>query len=982
MESESETNNMIPFSNIINYVCRMSSQQISIALENLSVKDDVDVVRKKQFLDIIVELRKVFIKIYTLTKFSVNSFTIQQNIELLKFIRSQDVNFDHLMFQLNSLCGFSGSKLPNGDLITAYQVLGSGKPILPSHNYLKNAKISASKVLETFQDLNLILMTKFALIDIPNRFKFDIKNGRAYAQVEKEFQVELTMANEDIVDDNSNPFYMIDFKLLFAIDSDSNTLITSDKNNEICTKLPRKSYLKLEKISNQTLSVSGLQGLYELLHKYSISSKLFMLARQLKDLMNSSGWKNNLQINYQTGSALIIVNYWSSQYLSSQWKSFIEIGINKKFNLCFRWFKDGKYVEQNVVDEILYDMNTIDEINIESILTGFMLEHSANIMRTVSSKFQQKTSEEVQIISPHQIMLYKSAILAINPLSGSFYFIDPSPIQTKIAKRINSPPLINTSFITEDDMANSIVEGLLQVKLETFTKKISNYLLTTEWIHNSIIKLNESEIGNLFKSINETSGYIKVQFYRRKHWPSTWFLIVMINGITNKTFWWVARIKSIEGSWVTNHSQNLYVDPELNYKFFKNLGKSTLQKIINHVILEELKSRDIKFHEINEDDESIPEIKNEDTSTPTVENSHIIYKSIIRVENDDLLPIQNSSSNLFLQIQLVNQDNNVNMNQMQIMLVGNLRNSAIKSSPELTKLNLKIDEQNKKFEISISIDLNLIINESSTTDKQFLSPIFDNLNKLNNLLKILDQLNENKFQILDNTMDNIVIKLNDEINKLNIKLPEQSSDSITLNTIVTQNWEFELILNYLNQYLEQTKTSNIIGILNYLIDVNPILKSIKQVQNVLGQQSQQQEEFKLSNGLNKINFDTVFNNLNQFQFMFNLSSNIPNTKKIQKDKILISICFKPNRFNANEKNIIKISFKNNLNLKNIKFKKLFELIFKNINEMERDKNDELINFGESSLLIKLNYDFLISSNLIEDVMNRITKCFLQYLKES
>lgn len=56
-------------------------------------------------------------------------------------------------------------------------------------------------------------------------------------------------------------------------------------------------------------------------------------------------------------------------------------------------------------------------------------------------------------------------------------------------------------------------------------------------------------------------------------------------------------------------------------------------------------------------------------------------------------------------------------------------------------------------------------------------------------------------------------------------------------------------------------------------------------------------------------------------------------------------------------------------------------MFKSISEMERNERDEIINLQENHLLIKLNYDFLISCNVIEEMMGRITKCFIQYLTE-
>ena len=90
---------------------------------------------------------------------------------------------------------------------------------------------------------------------------------------------------------------------------------------------------------NQTLLTRGLQGLYELLHKYSNSFKIYLLAKQFQTLLINSRWRGNFQINYQTNKSLIVINYWSQHYLSRNWKSFIELGIDSHSNLNYRWFK-------------------------------------------------------------------------------------------------------------------------------------------------------------------------------------------------------------------------------------------------------------------------------------------------------------------------------------------------------------------------------------------------------------------------------------------------------------------------------------------------------------------------------------------------------------------------------------------------------------------------------------------------------------------
>ncbi|CCG24053.1 Rgr1 protein [Candida orthopsilosis Co 90-125] len=1042
------TANLIPLSNILKFYAQESYKQLSTAIENLStnVDEESDVKRKKYFLDIIISLRQDLLKLYTLIKWASVSQDVSKLIDLLNWFRIQDFQFDHLTHQLAGLSGFGGAKLPNFDIETALEVFYKKRPILPSHNYLQQPKISPHKVLEVLKDLNLALMTKFALIDVPPQFQFEIKDGRAYIDVSKEFQVCVTMASDDLSTDN--PFYMIDFKFLFGINQ-AETLVTFGENDSIVTRLPTESYTRLEKIANQVLSVSGLQGLYELLHKYSISFKLYLVSKQIRGLLNTLKWKNNLQIKYAMGSSLIIVNYWTSHFLNSNWKSFIEIGIDRKFNLIYRWFRNGKYESEDVVKKIVQDREkdcgeinedtdslfkeqidsvssndeeaSAEEVHIESIISSFMISHSAGIMKMIFKLLRTRISGDIEMINSHRIMFSispkKSAVLAINPLTGLFYFVNPTPMQNRLLKRINSPPLSfskqqqSQQTIPENSFVEGVVVVLQQLMLETFTKEVNNYLFTTEWIHNSIIKLNDGEINNLLKSIDKTNvrDQITVQFYRRKHWPSTWFLIVMVNGLTSSTAWWVARIKSVDANWVVSYLQNLIYNPRLDYEFFKNLGKSTFKKIINHVILDELRANGIEYDNVLADEEqagdndAAKEVRSEldglgltsavssGSENGSVNQVTVIYKSIIKLQNTNLIPIENSSSHFYLQVELINEDNT---NKMNLNLFGKLKNLSIKNSPEVAKFNLIIDHEKQNVEVATSVDLNSIINENQQHhhhQKQgFLNPIFDNLNKLNNLLQILEQLNNHKVEILDNSIDSVVVKVNEAVDKLLIQLPQNPKDAIQISAVNTKPWEIEIIIHFLNQYLQVTKSTDIVGVIHYLDEFDPIYRAVKQVQKLLNEQESgvstsgnaAADDLKLNNGLNKICFDAIFKNLNSIQFMFNLSSTISNSRKIQKDKILISLSFKKNKFNSNDnQNLIKVSLKNNLNSKNVKFRQLFELMFKSISEMERNERDEIINLQENHLLIKLNYDFLISCNVIEEMMGRITKCFIQYLTE-
>ncbi|KAG7663528.1 RGR1 [[Candida] subhashii] len=1079
------TNNILPLSHVLKYYTQEAYKQLTRLIENLSLTthSESDVERKKKFLEIIIQLRQDFIKIYTLVKWSANAKDVGKFIDLLNWFRMQEFYFEQLTFQLNALNGFSGAKLPNSDLFTALEVLFKKRPQLPSYNHIKSSPISPQKTLEVLKDLNLALMTRFALMDIPTRFlnNYDIKDGRVYISVPNEFQVSITVGNELIIDDpkdyHKSPFYFIDFKFLFGINPE--TLLITHRDNKIITRLPPSSHAKLEKVANQILLNQGLEGLYELLHKYSISFKLYLIAKQLKELLINTRWRNNIQINYQNGKSLIIVNYWSSHYLSRNWKSFLELGIDRNYNLNYRWFKNGKYDLQNSFDEIFQsrfanneevyhhtnendyenaiidddsmdnDEDSPEDLNVDLILNVVVNKHAELLMDQVYHKLTERFNdaatgggEQISMINCHQLLLKlspnKSTIFAINPLTGYFYFIDPSPLQNQITKKINSPPppgsIINNNknFTTEADMINYVIDQLIQLRLEVFTKEINNKLFTTEWINNDIITLNDYENNKL--SMNSNIGISKIQFYRRKNWPSSsWFLINLVSGITTTTFWWVARIKSIKGEWKIQWVQKIKFDQSLsmgeeeggdddddeqeanggvspqylNYEFFTNLSTLCANMIIDHVILEELQFRNIKFLKVNQieavlhkfhidgipQDENVDEdeiIKSEDGVPVSARDKPLIYESVIMIyNNNDLLPIYNSSTSLFLKIKLINHHNT---SLMKLRLFGTLRNLSLKTSPaNFLELNLRINETKQYFQIDDVINLS---NTTATTmndtrgigvesNNQLLEKLFNNLNKFGKLIKIVDQLSKNNIEIINNnSVNDITIKVDDgKLGHILIKLPESANDSIRLMPGNACAKEVELILQYINGYLKSTSigtrdknskvTPSIVGIIRYLQEIIPIINSISQIKQLVSS-----KKFRLPNGLPKLNFDVMFNSLDSVQYIFHLSSANPtSSKKIVKDRIVINVSFKQNKFDTIRRNLIKISLKDNLNQRNLKYKKLFELIFKSISDFDLSRNKE-----NDEVLVKLNYDFLVSINIAEEIMNRIGNSFMQYLQ--
>lgn len=983
------TNNIIPLSNVLRFYTQEAYKQLSRLIENLAntKTSESDIARKKKFLEVIVSLRKDFLKIYTLVKWAQNSRDVSKLIDLLNFFRTQEFYFENLGHGLNELNNFSGAKLPDSDIFTALELLVKGRPQLPSYNFILKPPVSPEKVLEVLKDLNLTLTARMALIkEMPLRFNnnYEIKDGRVIITIPNEFQVSITVGNDEIIENNEDypksPFFFIDFAFLFGINPD--TGLITHKDSRIITRLPEASRSKLETAMNQVLLTQSLTGLYDSLHKYSISFKLYLISRQLRDLSVNSKWKNNIQFKYS--SSLIIINYWSKNYFSKEWKSFIEIGIDHLYNLNFRWFKNGKYNLNHNIESITGNYeDEAQDLSVDWILSLIINKHSEILMHKIFEQLlEQLPPEACSSINPYQLLIQltpkKSTILAINPLTGFFYFMDPSPIQAQIQNKINSPPYTSKStlFISEREIIANVVKYLIQLRLESLSETLNNQLITTEWIANDIIKFNDAEVSKLYESlqaedtnvIEQANSPRKVQFYRCRNWPTFSFLISLISGVTLKTYWWVSRLKSIKGEWRIQWMQVLKPaqEDELTYSFFKNLSKSGSNLIVDHIIVEELQSRKVKY--LNFSDESALSHFN----LPfTLESSPSRYESVFVLFNHgNLLPVAVSSTSLFLRVRLSSDDVST---KMGLSIWGSLKNISQSDIGVLEKLNVNILSDKEKFEILALIDFSRKLIESSETDgtHNLLNQLFGHLEKVDLLVRMLYQLKKTDIYVTTTTVDQLAFTIDPVYEEFHLKLPANDQMQLQLTTGDHEEDSVKVLTKFLNKQIAESHDA-LVGSIRYLKEFAPVISSMKKVRNYL----LEKKTPKLANKLSKLQLEIKFQHLNSFQFIFYHNSINPSTpKKTQKDRISFAMSYARNKFDAEGRLFLKFSMKENLNSQNLKYKPLFEMIFKAVGELQQ----ELQKGSEKGRLMKLNYDFLLDQRILETLLLKITDCFLNYI---
>lgn len=977
------TTNIIPLLNVLRFHTQEAFKQIERLIEKLANTRTTssDISRKLSLVDLIVSIRQEFVKIYTLVKWAQRSKDVSKLIDLLNWLRNQEFYFEALSQGINELNHFSGAKLPNSDIPLAIEVLVKGRPQLPSYNFIEKPPISPRTILRVLKDLNLALTARMALTqDMPSRFhnNYAVKDGRIVITIPGEFQVSITVANDLIIDDpadyHQSPFFFIDFAFLFGINPE--TSLITHKNSKIVTALPKSSRQKLESVVNQVLLNQSLTGLYDVLHKYSVSFKLYLVSRQLKDLSVNSKWRGSFQFKYL--SSLIIINYWNNQYLSRNWKSFIEIGIDKKYNLNFRWFKNGKYELNHDIPDIngsSLETEDAEDLSVDSILTSIVHKHSEKVMAKIHSQFIKVVSPDAaSFITPHQLVIEltqrKTAILAINPLTGFLYFTDPSPIESQYQTKINSVPPVTDSkaFVTEQDMIKNVVENLVLIRLEMANSFLRTKLITTEWIPNDFIRINENETTRLFSFLTDlkSNPVYKLQFYRCRNWPSGWFLIYMITGHSSKIYWWVARTKSIQGEWRLQWLKTLDSEDQrnLDYQFLNTLSTSCSNMIIHHLITEELEQRSVGYMMV--------EKRNilEDFKIP-VDISLQSFETVIALHNSgNLLPLTMSSSTVFLVVKLLP---NGNSTKLKLTMYGKLGGQTTPDNFSFPHMNITLHQDLNLFELLSSASLyesGEDTNESSSTHK-LLTLLFQSVQEMGSLMRVLEQLKDARAKIITHNSEEISFEINSFYKPFTISLPSKTlGKKAQIIPHSNEDANVKLLLEIINKDCF-FKDAALAGCFKYLEECVDIFKAANKVNDSLVA-----NDSRLPNNLKRLHFYLKFQSLNKVHFVFNINSvNAAAPRKIQKDRIIFAVSFAWNKFDARPKLLYKFSMTENMSAENLKFKRLFEQIFRATNELQ-----ERCHSANKSFL-KLNYDFLTEGEILEPLMGRITEQFIAFLQE-
>ncbi|QPG99333.1 hypothetical protein C2857_001507 [Epichloe festucae Fl1] len=541
--------------------------------------------KKGALLHFAQEWHGKWLKALVIAEWSRQSPQVSKLIDLKYHIDQQRMLFDAALDNIvNVKRDLTFARMPSPDLKTALQVLSTGSaPWMPDLHYIEPPALTAEEQLKWMGDLNTLLSLRLNLDDfdkIPPQFRdYEIGSGRVTFKVDGEFEVDLTIADEDF----EKQFWFIDFRYAFK---------------PAASRLPNSLRSYLEAGVNDSLGREGLQGCYQFLHGFVLTTKIHELRRQALQLSRSS-WTGTL--NVEPLNRALAIQYWTSRSNTTGSKSWVLVAVNSnrkpngKHNvnassqLVAKWYRDGKEV-----NEVPIDFN-VDELSTESLLTNVIARHVEYILSNIHSKllmaarFQRQEAGIVLRISKTdpassvlttQVGCSGKVSLLIEPMTGVFAVKPQSKFTIQPERQLND------GKIPADDGVNC----LEHVRCAIMEEEVHRRGTSMGWnVRKAAMTMEELRL------VVKMRDWTRAIWLQKDGWGSSWFVVVVLSLSGDE--WWLLESKRNDGSRTPRLQTKMPLNngyPELTDTFWNNLAFLTTGLIAQSIDMRELHRQRIK----------------------------------------------------------------------------------------------------------------------------------------------------------------------------------------------------------------------------------------------------------------------------------------------------------------------------------------------------------------------------------------------------
>ncbi|KAL8943443.1 MAG: hypothetical protein Q9216_001081 [Gyalolechia sp. 2 TL-2023] len=488
----------------------------------------INIQKKQRMLIFTQEQRAQFIKVLVLSQWSRQAESVSKVIDLARWLERQRTLYDGACNWLGELARIMESeRMPNPDLKTALEALSLGRvPGLPDLGYLPPQPLSPQQLLRALRGINTQLSLRLHLHEtIPPAFKnFSVANSRVTFKVPNEFEVDLSIAD----DDPSTQLYFIDFRFAF-----------SPTSLEIPECQPRS---ELEHRVNEVLGYDGLNGCYRFLHDFVLSHKINILRHQAYRLSQEK-WFEHLKVEAVHRS--LIIQYWVGRPGGKNW---IELGVRRRkskrsswlhqevdeAHIGIRWFRSGKEI-----GNVPVRLNHKD-LSIEAILKRIISAHTDMIFKETTAKLREsqiysknilRLKRRHSVVEPAKSRLYvqltasQSCTIIQETMTGRLALLPASSLNTRAERELNGIVSL------EKDASSRIA----QLRAITACDEVEKTVRCRGWEVLKSVRLSQESLRQQFG--NNTT---RASFFRKSSWNTQWLLAFTASLAGD--LWWIVEL--------------------------------------------------------------------------------------------------------------------------------------------------------------------------------------------------------------------------------------------------------------------------------------------------------------------------------------------------------------------------------------------------------------------------------------------------------
>ncbi|KAI1739324.1 mediator complex subunit MED14 [Xylaria scruposa] len=520
--------------------------------------------KKVRLLNFVQERHGEWVKALVIANWSRKAEPVSKLIDLMHHINKTRALYQgSLDYMINIKRDLTYARIPNPDLRTALHVLSTGQaPWMPELNYIQPPQVTAEEKLRWIENLNTLLSIRLNLEDhenIPEQFQdFEIDSGRVTFKVSGEFEVDLTIADED----PEKQFWFIDFRFAFQ-----------PAPSELSDRL--RDFLEYK--VNEVLQKDGLPGCYKFLHEFVLTHKITEYVCQAMEL-NKGRWADMLQVERLRRA--MSIHYWSGRQPLEGPQSYIIMGVSsgkssgsvsgqsRDSRLSLRWFRDGIEVKdvQFPLDEKVIStealLNRVIGKHIEHILGTF---HTA--LKSQGRFLRREAALDINIVDNNpgesaltmQLSHERALNIKVAPITGTILTLPKSrgsfDLQGQLNKETKRPIIEQVALL--ERFRCYYVEDELNRRGKSRGWSVCNP---------HPVKLEET------RQFLGTRGSYQLIWLKRRGLPNDWY--IMVGQSPNGDQWWLIEVIKRSGSTkVATHARLPLspTTPQFSDKFFAEL---------------------------------------------------------------------------------------------------------------------------------------------------------------------------------------------------------------------------------------------------------------------------------------------------------------------------------------------------------------------------------------------------------------------------